>query len=328
MTRPFDGKALGETIVGVVRQYVGKQVGALREAIDALDARIKAIPAGPKGDAGEPGPAGEKGADGAPGRDGEPGPQGTAGPPGERGEKGAQGAAGVGLPGPQGEPGPAGERGMPGEKGADGIPGRDGKDVYALAVEKGFAGTELQWLESLRGKDGAPGIGKDGRDGREGKDGRDAAEINILPGLEEGKAYPTGTYARHKGGLVRVRSDGLDAIINGVADEAEVMIEDGRTIERTTTYTDGTQFVRRHKFAVMLHRGIWQEGQYERGDCVTRDSSAWHCTATTTTAMPGTSKDWQLIVRKGGNGKDGAAGKDGAPGRDGKDAWTPPPRLS
>lgn len=231
---------------------------------------------------------GEKGDTGPAGRDGETvvGPQGEKGDPGES------------IKGDPGPMGPAGERGEKGD------PGTNGKDAYELAVEKGFAGTELQWLESLRGKDGENGIGKDGRDGRDGKDGRDAVEINILPMLEDGKSYPSGTYARHKGGLVKTTSTGYDVIINGVDSEAEVTLEDGRTIERTTTYTDGTTFVRRHKFATLMHRGTWTQRTYDRGDCVMRDNSSWCCMAESTETMPGTSKDWQLIARKGDRGKD------------------------
>lgn len=246
-----------------------------------------------KGERGEVGPAGEKGADGLQGQSGDIGPMGAKGDQGERGPVGEKGMDG--LPGPQG---PVGDRGEKGD------PGTNGKDAYEIAVEKGFQGTEIQWLESLRGKDGENGIGKDGRDGRDGKDGRDAVEINILPMLEDGKSYPSGTYARHKGGLVRTNGSGYDVIINGVDSESEVALEDGRTIERTTTYTDGTTYVRRHKFATLMHRGTWTQRTYDRGDCVMRDNSSWCCMVDSTETMPGTSKDWQLIARKGDRGKD------------------------
>lgn len=291
-------------------------------------------PQGEKGDPGEPGlqgPAGEPGPRGEKGDPGEsikgdPGPEGPRGQDGlsafeiaqakgftgsadewllslkgERGDIGPVGKDGESIVGPRGEIGPQGPVGDRGEKGD---PGTNGKDAYELAVEKGFAGTELQWLESLRGKDGENGVGKDGRDGRDGKDGRDAVEINILPMLEDGKSYPSGTYARHKGGLVKTTSTGYDVIINGVDSEAEVTLEDGRTIERTTTYTDGSTFVRRHKFATLMHRGTWTQKTYDRGDCVMRDNSSWCCMAESTETMPGTSKDWQLIARKGDRGKD------------------------
>lgn len=295
MKRPFDGKALGEQVVCFVRGFVGKQVASLRGSIAALDERIKSIPAGPqgeRGERGEPGPMGEKG------------DRGETGPTGEKGADGRDGA-----------PGPQGDRGEKGEKGDSGHAGADGKSAYELAVEKGFSGTELQWLESLRGRDGTAG--------RDGRDGRDAAQLSILPMLEADKSYPSGVYARHLGGLVCTNGrGGYDTIVNGIAHEEETVSEDGRTTTRRTVYTDGTEFVRTHKTASVLYRGVWRPGTHERGDMVTRDGSTWHCNAETTTAEPGKSPDWQLAVKRGNNGRDGQPGKDGAPGKDGKDGWT------
>lgn len=52
--------------------------------------------------------------------------------------------------------------------------GKDGKSAYQIAIENGFVGTEIEWLESLKGADGKDGInGKDGADGLPGKDGID-----------------------------------------------------------------------------------------------------------------------------------------------------------
>lgn len=51
-----------------------------------------------------------------------------------------------------------------GTNGIDGTNGQDGKSAYEIAVEQGFEGTEDEWLESLKGKDGivldAPSDGK------------------------------------------------------------------------------------------------------------------------------------------------------------------------
>lgn len=52
--------------------------------------------------------------------------------------------------------------------------GKDGKSAYQIAIENGFVGTEIEWLESLKGIDGKDGInGKDGSDGALGQDGID-----------------------------------------------------------------------------------------------------------------------------------------------------------
>lgn len=67
--------------------------------------------------------------------------------------------------------------------------GKDGKSAYEITVEHGFVGTEVEWLESLKGVDGKDGVnGKDGCDGRNGvdgllgKDGKDGADG--LPGRD------------------------------------------------------------------------------------------------------------------------------------------------
>ncbi len=57
---------------------------------------------------------------------------------------------------------------------------QDGKSAYEIAVEYGFEGTELEWLESLKGADG-----KDGADGKNGADGRDGVDgINGINGVD------------------------------------------------------------------------------------------------------------------------------------------------
>lgn len=52
---------------------------------------------------------------------------------------------------------PTGPAGQDGKSGADGKPGADGKSAYEVAVEKGFSGTEEQWLASLKGDRGNDG---------------------------------------------------------------------------------------------------------------------------------------------------------------------------
>ena len=45
-------------------------------------------------------------------------------------------------------------KGMQGEKGDQGDPGANGKSAYEIAKEHNFTGSEEEWLESLKGKDG------------------------------------------------------------------------------------------------------------------------------------------------------------------------------
>lgn len=62
--------------------------------------------------------------------------------------------------------------------------GKDGASAYEIALKNGFVGSEVEWLESLHGKDGYTPVkgvdyfdgingadGKDGSDGQPGKDG-------------------------------------------------------------------------------------------------------------------------------------------------------------
>ena len=42
-----------------------------------------------------------------------------------------------------------------GANGANGVDGADGKSAYQIAVDNGFAGTELEWLNSLKATGGA-----------------------------------------------------------------------------------------------------------------------------------------------------------------------------
>ena len=56
--------------------------------------------------------------------------------------------------------------------GAGAIKGKDGKSAYQIAVEKGFVGTEEEWLASLQGEEGPEGPqGEKGEKGDKGDPG-------------------------------------------------------------------------------------------------------------------------------------------------------------
>lgn len=130
-------------------------------------------PQGPKGDKGEVGPRGEagpKGEQGVAGPKGEKGPKGDIGLTGAAGDSAyevavAEGFSGTkkewldSLKGKQGEAGPRGPKGEPGRNGASGSDGLTGLSAYQVAQLNGFTGTEQEWLDSLVGADGAPGVG-------------------------------------------------------------------------------------------------------------------------------------------------------------------------
>ena len=75
-----------------------------------------------------------------------------------------------GLQGPQGDPGPKGDPGKDGKpftydmftseqlenlKGPKGDDGKNGLSAFNIAQLNGFQGTDIEWLQSLKGKDGA-----------------------------------------------------------------------------------------------------------------------------------------------------------------------------
>lgn len=330
-----DVKAIAEAVIASVKGAIAAATAPLSNQLKALEARLNAVPAGPKGEKGDPGESirGEKGVPGERGKDGAPGERGAAGERGLQGIHGEPGAAGqkgdIGLQGPQGAagdrgvPGEPGARGEPGEKGATGERGADGSPgaagIPGPQGEEGPAGARGEKGEA--GPQGSPGAdgreGKDGRDGREGKDGapgRDALEIDILPGIEESKSYPRGTFAEHRGGVIRairntdpitedLAKAGWVVSMNGISDFSEEILDEGRTIKRTTSFTNGRAVIQEFKTSAILYREVWREGEYTRGDVVTWSGCSWHCQQKTTD-KPGTSAAWKLMVKSGRDGKD------------------------
>ena len=65
-----------------------------------------------------------------------------------------------------------------GDSGSDGVDGSDGASAYKLAVAGGFDGTESEWLESLKGNSGT-----DGNDGASGASGSSAYELAVVAGF-------------------------------------------------------------------------------------------------------------------------------------------------
>lgn len=198
-------------------------------------------------------------------------------------------------------------------RGADGARGAsimDGSvDDDGVLVLRMSDGRNIQ-VGNVRG---SPGVAKDGEPGRPG---RDAYEIQILPGIDESKSYVEGIVACWRGGLIRadrqtdpivdgdIVSAGWKTCLRGIAEERESDIEDGRFIERTTVYTDGAEFTRRVKTATPIYQGVWKDGDYLKGDCVTWAGSSF-IAQRDTSDKPETSDAWRLSVKRGRNGADG-----------------------
>ena len=300
-------------------------------------------PAGPQGQPGPVGERGEKGADGAAGERGERGADGKDGQYGKDGAAGKDApavdldliAAKVlpliplpkdGRDGINGRDGAAGERGADGVAGKDGAPGVAGKDADLSAVAEIVASMVSKEVSKAvgaipmprDGKDGADGkSGEDGRDGRDGIDGKDAAHLMVLDGIDPERRYQRGAWASHRGGLLyayRVTDPmaagadiarcGWQVVLDGIAEEAESLIDDGRTIEKTTTYTSGRQLVRKHPMLSLRDRGVYRAaGKYHQGDAVSYAGSLW-IAQRDTTESPGTGHaDWRLAVKRGNDGR-------------------------
>jgi hypothetical protein len=187
----------------------------------------------------------------------------------------------------------------------------------------GWRGAE--GLQGPQGPPGAPGEaalaadGRDGRDGVDGKDGepgRDAAELDILPSIDEAKSYRRGTWASHNGGLIRA-ARATDPVVDGALLDAGwvVMVEgmacppvvsqgeDPREITIAAMLTSGVKAIATLRIPAVLDKGVWREGPHEQGDHVSWDGSGW-IAQRATTDKPGTSDAWRLSTKRGRDGKD------------------------
>ncbi|VVA47925.1 hypothetical protein SERVES_01646 [Serratia ficaria] len=143
-----------------------------------------------------------------------------------------------------------------------------------------------------------------------GADGRDALQIEILPGIEEEKSYPRGTYATHNGGLWRsfektAGMRGWECLVDGIS-TVDVANDDERMFSVTVTRASGTCETKTFGIPVMIYRGVFKaEGSYHPGDTVTWGGSLWHCDEATAD-KPGEvgSKGWTLAAKRGRDGKD------------------------
>jgi hypothetical protein len=197
--------------------------------------------------------------------------------------------------------------------------------LVGLEVERIVGGWErpkngIDGKDGAVGNDGAPGLdGKDGRDGAQGetgapgKDGIGLAgalqdrDGNLILTLSDGRAVNVGCVQGRDGADGQDGHNGADGRDGlGFDDMSEELAEDGRTIIRR--YCRGDQVKEfRHTFAVVLDRGIWREGTYQRGDGVSW-GGRYYIAQRETSVKPHMTElngDWRLAVNKGRDGKDG-----------------------
>ena len=143
----------------------------------------------------------------------------------------------------------------------------------------------------------------EGREGPVGKDGRDAVDIEIQPSIDQSKQYPRGTYAIHEGGLWKSfqstnKMHGWECVVSGVKGFAIDQTDD-RNFSLSIEDSKGIKAVYDFSMPVLIYKGVWRQGKYEKGDSVTTAGSVWYANRTTQ-EKPGTGNDdWTLAVKKG-----------------------------
>lgn len=220
----------------------------------------------------------------------------VANPPAQ-GEKGADGLDGTnGLDGKDGANGADGKDGVDGRDGLDGEKGADGKDGR----------------DGIDGKDGKDGInGEKGMDGKDGLNGEDGIGLAGAVIDRDGELIVTTT----KGAAIKlgciVGRDGADGL--GFDDMSADSDGEGRV---TLKFMRGQQ-VKEFPltFEIPVYRGYWREGRKcEAGHMLTHEGSVWIAKrANCSKPCLENKEDWQLAVRKGRDGRDGANGRDLGP---------------
>lgn len=380
-------KLLGDAVIAAVKEHVSGVIAGISSRLDALEARLKALPPGPKGDKGDS-IKGEPGKDADPemvraevaravseiprpqnGKDADPeviraevARAVAALPPPEPGKPGkdadlevlrAEVARAVGeIPRPQNgkdaDPDvirseveravaalPAPEPGKPGK---DADPELVRAEVVRAVAEipspevdvDAIVGRVVDMLpEPKPGKDGTsvdPMVVKamvmeevrlavaDLPPRKDGEPGRDAAELDILPSIDEAKSYRRGSWASHAGGLIRAAratdpvvdgdliAAGWVVMVDGVAAVTVVQGEDPRQIEVTCALTSGVKSAVPFRIPMVIDKGVWRDGPHEKGDHVSWDGSGW-IAQRDTTDKPGTSDAWRLSTKRGRDGK-------------------------
>lgn len=302
---------LGRQILDAVKAYVAShiervlaRVEQIATALDDLHTEVRALPPP------ERGAPGERGIDGRTPTADElrslitpliPAP--VAGTPGERGAKGDAPTDEelIRLIRPLIPPAIPGDPGRPGDQG---VPGVDGRTPTADELRSLITPLIPAPVPGERGVDGTHG-----RDGRDGVDGRDALQFELEPAIDPSKGYPRGTFATHAGGLWRAFEAthgmrGWECIVDGIADETESLLDDGRTLVRRTSYSSGRTFERVMTMAVVLDRGVWRsDARYVAGDAVTWAGSVWIAQSRVDGApygKPSTpASGWRLAVKAG-----------------------------
>lgn len=115
------------------------------------------------------------------------------------------------------------------------IKGADGKSAYQIAVDEGFAGTQAEWIASLKGADGIDGRdglngtdGQNGRDGIDGINGKSAYELAVEHGfIGTEEQWLESLKATYDDTEIKSRLTTLESTIGSLNDSLEAVLEGG-----------------------------------------------------------------------------------------------------
>jgi len=310
----FDGKAFGQEIVGVVKDFVGKELAPILSRMDALEKRFNELPA----------PRDGKDADLGEVRqiiteeiqavkemvEALPAPPMLPDIPTMVAE--SVEAAVAALPAPQDGKSVTAEDVAPliaseVEKRIKELPmpkdGQDGKDGESIDP------AEMQRMisEAVEKAMSAFPIPKDGLDGKDGKDGKDGIGLAgaLIDRAGELVVTLTNGETRNLGPVVGKDGEPGKPGLDGFGfDDLEATYDGEKTV--TLKFTKGER-VKEFAFTlpVVIDRGIYTEGKtYSAGDGATWGGSFWIAQKDTST-KPGEGGDWRLAVKKGRDGRDG-----------------------
>lgn len=152
-------------------------------------------------------------------------------------------------------------------------------------------------------------------------DGKSVTVDDIVPVLESMQARWALDFERRAQDVLQRSIDRMPAPKNG-QDGKDGFGFDDMSFEQIDERSGVFRFTRGavvKEFPIALagfvDRGVWQEGEFVKGDGVTWEGNYW-LARRDTKAKPGSegedtgNNDWRLAVRKGRKGKDGAPGRD------------------
>lgn len=180
---------------------------------------------------------------------------------------------------------------MDGKDGVDGKAGQDGRDG----------------VDGLHGKDG-----KDGVDGKDGKDGKDGESVSIESVIASVSASFERRFSDMQLSWERQARDTFEKAVDRMPVPKDgVNGKDALPVESIDITQEGRNVVIKlgsteHaiKLDSIIDKGVWRDGDYEKGDAVTHGGSLWIAQVDDPKDAPGTSKEWRLAVKKGRDGRD------------------------